>query len=106
MAGWLAGVAAGAWLCAAASAIGAAVAWSDLKDAGLDSNWSWRMFWLVLGGASLAQVATNASNDYFDHTSNADEINKVPSPFNGGSRVREGIDLTVGWPGSEADSSR
>ena len=34
------------------------------------------MFWLVLGGASLAQVATNASNDYFDHTSNADEINK------------------------------
>ena len=45
------------------------------------------MFWLVLAGASLAQVATNASNDYFDHTSNADEINKVPSPFNGGSRV-------------------
>ena len=30
---------------------------------------------------------TNASNDYFDHTSNADEINKVASPFNGGSRV-------------------
>ena len=40
--------------------IGAAVAWNDLKDAGLDSSWSWRMFWLVLGGASLAQVATNA----------------------------------------------
>jgi 1,4-dihydroxy-2-naphthoate octaprenyltransferase len=67
--------------------IGAAVAWNDLKEAGLDSSWSWRMFWLVLGGASLAQVATNASNDYFDHTSNADEINKVASPFNGGSRV-------------------
>ena len=67
--------------------IGAAVAWNDLKEAGLDSSWSWRMFWLVLGGASLAQVATNSSNDYFDHTSNADEINKVASPFNGGSRV-------------------
>ena len=67
--------------------IGAAVAWSDLKDSGFDSSWSWKMFWLVLAGASLAQVATNASNDYFDHTSNADEINKVASPFNGGSRV-------------------
>jgi 1,4-dihydroxy-2-naphthoate octaprenyltransferase len=67
--------------------IGAAVAWSDLKDNGIAENWSWKMFWLVLGGASLAQVATNASNDFFDHTSNADEINKVASPFNGGSRV-------------------
>ncbi|MAB95828.1 MAG: hypothetical protein CL496_01210 [Actinobacteria bacterium] len=67
--------------------IGAAVAWSDLKESGLDSAWSWKMFWLVLAGASLAQVATNSSNDYFDHTSNADEINKVASPFNGGSRV-------------------
>ena len=45
------------------------------------------MFWLVLSGACLAQIATNASNDYFDHTSSADEINKVASPFNGGSRV-------------------
>ena len=67
--------------------IGAAVAWSDLKTVGLDTSWSWKMFWLVLGGASLAQIATNSSNDYFDHTSNADEINKVASPFNGGSRV-------------------
>ena len=67
--------------------IGAAVAWSDLKDNGIAENWSWKMFWLVLGGASLAQIATNASNDFFDHTSNADEINKVASPFNGGSRV-------------------
>ena len=67
--------------------IGASVAWSDLKSENLNSTWSWNMFWLVLGGACLAQIATNASNDYFDHTSNADEINKVASPFNGGSRV-------------------
>ena len=63
--------------------IGASVAWSDLKTENLNSTWSWNMFWLVLGGACLAQIATNASNDYFDHTSNADEINKVASPFNG-----------------------
>ena len=67
--------------------IGSAVAWSDLKTNNLMSEWSWSMFWLVLLGASLAQIATNSSNDYFDHTSNADEINKVASPFNGGSRV-------------------
>ena len=67
--------------------IGASVAWNDLKSENLNSSWSWSMFWLVLGGACLAQIATNASNDYFDHTSSADEINKVASPFNGGSRV-------------------
>ena len=67
--------------------IGASVAWNDLKSENLNNAWSWSMFWLVLGGACLAQIATNASNDYFDHTSSADEINKVASPFNGGSRV-------------------
>ena len=71
----------------AAIFIGAALAWSDLKSASMNDSWSWAMFLLVLLGASLAQIATNTSNDYFDHTSNADEINKVPSPFNGGSRV-------------------
>ena len=71
--------------------VGAAVAWSDLKEAGLSSSWSWNMFWLTLAGASLAQVATNASNDYFDHTSNADEINKVASPFNGSRVIQVGL---------------
>ncbi len=71
----------------AAIFIGAALAWNDLKSAGMNDNWSWALFLLVLLGASLAQIATNTSNDYFDHTSKADEINKVPSPFNGGSRV-------------------
>ena len=76
--------------------IGASVAWSDLKSENLNSAWSWNMFWLVLGGACLAQIATNASNDYFDHTSNADEINKVASPFNGGSRVIQVCLMTPG----------
>jgi len=67
--------------------IGSAVAFHDLKGSGMTQSWSPRLFWTVLGGACLAQIATNASNDYFDHTSNADEVNKVASPFNGGSRV-------------------
>lgn len=67
--------------------IGAAIAWKDLKAKGLYDSWSWSLFFLVLLGASMAQIATNTSNDYFDHTSKADETNKVPSPFNGGSRV-------------------
>lgn len=67
--------------------IGAAIAWNDLKTNGLNDSWSWNLFFLVLLGASMAQIATNTSNDYYDHTSNADETNKVPSPFNGGSRV-------------------
>ena len=76
--------------------IGSAVAFNDLKDSGLTQSWSPRLFWIVLGGACLAQIATNASNDYFDHTSNADEINKVASPFNGGSRVIQVGLMTAG----------
>ena len=67
--------------------IGSSLAFNDLSNAGLTTSWSPRLFWIVLFGACLAQIATNASNDYFDHTSQADEMNKVPSPFNGGSRV-------------------
>lgn len=76
--------------------IGASVAFNDLKDAGLTQTWSPKLFWTVLAGACLAQIATNASNDYFDHTSNADEINKVASPFNGGSRVIQVGLMTAG----------
>lgn len=67
--------------------IGAALAWHDLKEAVLAESWSWVWFLLIVLGASLAQLTTNIANDYFDHTSGADEQNKVPSPFNGGSRV-------------------
>ena len=62
----------------------------------LTETWSPRLFWIVLTGACLAQIATNASNDYFDHTSNADEMNKVASPFNGGSRVIQVGLMTAG----------
>jgi len=76
--------------------IGSSVAYNDLRDVGLSGEWSVRLFWIVLGGACLAQIATNASNDYFDHTSSADEMNKVASPFNGGSRVIQVGLMTAG----------
>jgi 1,4-dihydroxy-2-naphthoate octaprenyltransferase len=47
----------------------------------------WSIFWLVLLGGVLAQCGTNTINDYFDHKSRTDEMNKLASPFNGGSRA-------------------
>lgn len=67
--------------------LGAVIARDDLVRAGEMAAWNWRVFWLALLGAVLAQAGTNLANDYGDHTSRNDELNKVPSPFNGGSRV-------------------
>jgi len=47
----------------------------------------WSIFWMVLFGAVCAQIGTNNINDYFDHKSRNDEMNKLASPFNGGSRA-------------------
>ncbi len=67
--------------------LGTVIAWNDLLNRGASGTWSWPTFWLILTGAILAQAGTNMGNDYFDHTSRADEYNKVFSPFNGGSRM-------------------
>ncbi len=67
--------------------LGAVIAWGDLFHAGMRSAWNWSLFWLILIGGILAHAGTNLANDYFDHTSNNDEINQNFSPFNGGSRV-------------------
>lgn len=67
--------------------LGAVIAYDDLARAGAAAGWNWSVFWLALLGAILAQAGTNLANDYGDHTSRNDEYNKVPSPFNGGSRV-------------------
>lgn len=67
--------------------LGAVIAHADLVERGQALMWSWRVFWLALLGAILAQAGTNLANDYGDHTTRNDEYNKVPSPFNGGSRV-------------------
>jgi len=43
-------------------------------------------------GVALIHLGANLANDYFDHRSGADEANKVPTPFSGGSRViQEGL---------------
>jgi 1,4-dihydroxy-2-naphthoate octaprenyltransferase len=47
----------------------------------------WSTFWVVMLGAICAQIGTNNINDYFDHKSRNDEMNKLASPFNGGSRA-------------------
>ena len=67
--------------------LGAVIARGDLIEAGQSAAWSWKIFLLALVGAILAQAGTNLANDYGDHTSRNDEYNKVPSPFNGGSRI-------------------
>ncbi|MCG6871329.1 MAG: UbiA family prenyltransferase [Gammaproteobacteria bacterium] len=65
--------------------LGAVIAAGELKTQGLGFDWG--LFWLVLFGALCAHAGTNLGNDYGDHLSRNDELNKVPSPFNGGSRV-------------------
>jgi len=47
----------------------------------------WPYFWLALLGAILAHAGTNIANDYSDHITRNDEVNKLFTPFNGGSRV-------------------
>ena len=67
--------------------LGAVIAYGDLRGAGLAGAWDWGIFLLALLGGVLAQAGTNMANDYGDHLSRADEWNKVPSPFQGGSRM-------------------
>jgi len=49
-------------------------------------------FLLTLLGAVCVQIGLDMSNDYFDHLSGNDEINRDLTPFSGGSRViQEGV---------------
>lgn len=49
-------------------------------------------FLLTLIGAVCINLGLNMSNDYFDHLSGGDEINRELTPFSGGSRViQDGI---------------
>jgi 1,4-dihydroxy-2-naphthoate octaprenyltransferase len=67
--------------------LGALIAYGDQRTAGIAADWDWARFWLVVIGALCAHAGTNLANDFGDHLSRNDEWNKVPSPFNGGSRV-------------------
>ena len=61
--------------------LGSAIAYKQF------GTFDWSIFWLVLLGGVFAQCGTNTINDYFDHKSRTDELNKLASPFNGGSRA-------------------
>lgn len=45
------------------------------------------LFLLALIGNMAANAGTNLINDYYDYKSNADNLNRAPTPFSGGSRV-------------------
>ncbi|MBI4834773.1 MAG: 1,4-dihydroxy-2-naphthoate octaprenyltransferase [Planctomycetes bacterium] len=50
-------------------------------------TFNWFYFWLTMLGIVLCHSGTNLANDYFDHTSRNDWVNKTPTPFSGGSRM-------------------
>ena len=60
--------------------LGTVIAWKD-------GYFNVGLFLLTLIGASFFHLGTNILNDYFDHSSGADEANFTPTPFSGGSRV-------------------
>lgn len=62
--------------------LGAAIAWNQTRG----FHWGW--FLLTMLGALLLQAGTNVFNDYNDHRTGADAVNRsFVRPFNGGSRV-------------------
>jgi len=61
--------------------VGTALAWN------ITGKFSLAKFILVLLGVPLFNAGTNLANDYFDHKTGNDEINKNLTPFSGGSRV-------------------
>lgn len=61
--------------------LGAAAAWSGTERFNLFN------FLLTLMGIVFIHTGTNIANDYFDHKTRNDWLNKNPTPFSGGSRV-------------------
>ena len=65
--------------------VGTAVAWRE-------GIFHWGYFLLTLVGIVCINAGLNMSNDYFDHLSGNDEINRELTPFSGGSRtIQQGI---------------
>lgn len=61
--------------------LGTTVAWYETGQFG------WVNFLITLVGVSFLHLGTNLTNDYFDHRSGNDWVNKNYTQFNGGSRV-------------------
>ena len=47
----------------------------------------WQYFLLATLAVVFINAGTNLTNDYFDHQSRSDDINREATPFSGGSRV-------------------
>jgi len=54
-------------------------------NAGYSLNF-WGLFYTILGMLAI-HAGVNLANDYFDHKSGNDELNRNATPFSGGSRV-------------------
>jgi 1,4-dihydroxy-2-naphthoate octaprenyltransferase len=63
------------------AALGATIAWYQAEV------FHFGYFVLTLIGVIFTHAGTNLANDYFDHTSRADDKNDGYTPFSGGSRV-------------------
>ncbi len=50
-------------------------------------NFHWGLFFITLIGGIFAHAGANLANDYFDHKTTDDDINKNATPFSGGSRM-------------------
>lgn len=61
--------------------LGSVIAWVEFETLNL------LYFFLTLLGVIFIHTGANLANDYFDHKSGCDEINKTLTPFSGGSRV-------------------
>ena len=67
-------------------ALGAAIAWYST------GAFNTALFLLTLIGGIFIHAGLDLSNDYFDHRSGADEFNRNPTPFSGGSRmIQKGV---------------
>jgi 1,4-dihydroxy-2-naphthoate octaprenyltransferase len=55
-------------------------------------TFNWPLFLLALFGIMFLHAGANISNDYFDHLSGNDWVNKNPTPFSGGRQfIQQGI---------------
>jgi 1,4-dihydroxy-2-naphthoate octaprenyltransferase len=59
-------------------------------------NFHWGLFLITLFGMVCAHAGANMSNDYFDHKTSDDDINRNFTPFSGGSRIIQNRLLSPG----------
>ncbi len=58
----------------------------------IKETFNWPLFLLALAGTMALHCGANIANDYFDHLSRNDWVNKNPTPFSGGRRfIQQGI---------------